>query len=353
MRNWKLMLIIACLAIVGGAMLYKTFARKDTDYTSKFASFSFAPNLAIATGNKIPIEFNVLPGTKSVKMYWNDSLLNSWSNPKANYKIAIDTRFFQMGTYNLKLVAMQSDGNESEDDRGIQIVSDISPEPKVMKIVAEFPHNTKSYTQGLEWSNNILFEGTGLRGQSEVSQVELATGATKARMGLDATYFGEGISIMGNRLFQITWQEQRAFVYDKQTLRLLSDFEYTGEGWGLCNDGKQLIMSNGTETITFRDSSNFKVLRSINVYDNVGPRGMLNELEYINGKIYANVYQQNFILVIDPATGKVLEQIECDAVVAKGKLSGDVLNGIAFNASSKKLYITGKNWPKLFEVIVQ
>jgi glutaminyl-peptide cyclotransferase len=353
MRNWKLIVIIACLAIVVGAMLFKTFGRKDIDYTTKFASFAFDQNIAIASGNKIPLEFNVLPDTKSVKIYWNDSLLNTWKNPKANYKITIDTRFFAMGTYTLKLVAVQNDGSDSEDDRGIQIVSDISPESKTLKIISEFPHNTKSYTQGLEWNSGVLFEGTGLRGQSEVSRVDLATGTTQTRMGLDATYFGEGISIMGNKLYQITWQEQRAFVYDKQSLKLISDFDYSGEGWGLCNDGKQLIMSNGTETITFRDSSNFKAIRSINVYDNVGPRGMLNELEYINGKIYANVYQQNFILVIDPTNGKVLEQIDCDDVVFRGKSNGDVLNGIAFNSATRKLYVTGKNWPKLFEVSVQ
>jgi glutamine cyclotransferase len=354
MRNWKLISIVAILSLLGGITIYNSFKPRETvDYTELQASFAFKPNLAIAHGNKIPIEFNVLKGMKSVVMTFGDTVLNTWNNPKMNYKINIDTRFFEVGTYQLSIVATDIDGNATTDTRGIQIVSDISPEPRSIAIVANFPHNTKSYTQGLEWNAGVLYEGTGQRGQSEVSSVNLTTGATLSRMGLDATYFGEGITVMGDKLFQITWQEQRAFVYNKNTMQVINDFNYFGEGWGLCNDGKNIIMSDGTETITFRDSSNFQPTRTIHVYDNVGPRNMLNELEYINGKIYANVWQQNFILVIDPLTGKVLEQIDCDLAVIAGKSTGDVLNGIAYNAATKKLYITGKYWPKLFEVVVK
>jgi glutamine cyclotransferase len=184
--------------------------------------------------------------------------------------------------------------------------------------------------------------------------VNIATGKfdENLRNGLDANYFGEGISILGDKMYQLTWQNSKCFMYDKNTLLLLKDeFIYEGEGWGLCNNGKELIMSNGTEFLTFRDPNTFTVNRTIQVYDNVGARVLLNELEFANGFIYANVYQSNLILVIDPKSGKVLEEIDAKLMTDLGKGTvGDVLNGIAYNSSSKTFFITGKLFNKLAEV---
>jgi glutamine cyclotransferase len=168
---------------------------------------------------------------------------------------------------------------------------------------------------------------------------------------LDATYFGEGITIFGNAIYQLTWQEQKCFIYNKESLQLEREVSYVGEGWGLCNDGKLLIMSNGTERLTFRNPKTFAVERTIEVYTHQGPVTNLNELEYADGLIYANVWMTNKVAVIDPMSGKVLAEIDATDLVLEGKQSGDVLNGIAYNPTTKKWYMTGKNWPKLFEVM--
>ena len=159
---------------------------------------------------------------------------------------------------------------------------------------------------------------------------------------------------MNDILYQLTWTQQKCFMYDAKTLEIKSkQFTYTGEGWGLCNDGKFLIMSDGTERIVFRNPENFQVVKSIEVYDNVGPRSKLNELEYINGKIYANVWMLDMILEIDPETGKVLTEIDASSPAIVGRNGGEVLNGIAHNPATNKTYVTGKYWTKLMEVIFE
>jgi glutaminyl-peptide cyclotransferase len=179
----------------------------------------------------------------------------------------------------------------------------------------------------------------------------LETGAfSEPKNGLDATYFGEGITIIGDLLCWVVWWNSKCFVYDKKTMVLKNEFTYVGQGWGLCNDGKVIMMSDGSERITFRDPKSFQATKVIEVYDNVGPRTQLNELEYIDGKIYANVYTTGTVLVIEPTTGRVLQEIDANELVVRGKNGGDVLNGIAYNKLTKKLYMTGKYWPKTFEV---
>jgi glutamine cyclotransferase len=184
-----------------------------------------------------------------------------------------------------------------------------------------------------------------------LGMISLENGAFNGpKNGLDATYFGEGITILGDKLYQLTWQNQKCFVYDKKTMQVTGDFSYQGEGWGMCNDGKSIITSDGTEYLYFRNPKNFQIDHYIQVYDNIGPRTNLNELEYIDGKIYANVYTTSTLVVIDPNTGKVLEEIDASELVTKGKNGGDVLNGIAYNRLNKKLYLTGKYWSLTFEV---
>ena len=164
---------------------------------------------------------------------------------------------------------------------------------------------------------------------------------------------GEGITILGDKLYQLTWQEQKCFVYNKSTLQIEKDMPYIGEGWGLCNDGTSLIMSNGSERITFRNPETFEIERTIEVYTNQGAVTNLNELEYIDGLIYANVWMTNKVAIIDPLNGKVLAELDATTLVNAGKGNGDVLNGIAQDPKSKKLYMTGKNWMKLFEVKIK
>ena len=193
---------------------------------------------------------------------------------------------------------------------------------------------------------------------SLVAQMNLTTGqpinnGTKpAKVGLDASKFGEGITIFGEDLYQLTWKNQKCLVYDKKTFASKKEFTYTGEGWGLCNDGKNLIMSDGSQRLYFRDPKTFQLIKTIEVYSDQGPINYLNELEYIEGLVYANIWMSNTIAVIDPLSGKTMAIINADELVSLQKqgLNANVLNGIAYNSTNKKLYLTGKYWSKLFEV---
>jgi glutamine cyclotransferase len=181
-------------------------------------------------------------------------------------------------------------------------------------------------------------------------EVDLNSGEILRKKSVAAPVFGEGITLVGNELFQITWQNNTCFVYDKKTFAPLRQYTYAGEGWGLTYDGAYIIMSDGSETLTFRDPKTFKEIKTIQVYTHEGAITKLNELEYIDGFIYANIWTSNLIAVIEPATGKVIATIDATEAVQKGKGNGEVLNGIAYNQKTGKTYITGKFWTSLFEV---
>ena len=328
----------------------------DTDKTP--ANFSFSYNLATVFGESVPLKIQVLEkDIKQLDLVFEDSVIKTWSNPQADLEYKLDLKGYGVGAKSIKLVSTLADGSEYIDKRIVRILSDVSPESKSTKIVSTFPHNSSSFTQGLEFYDNTLFESTGdpdRTAATMVAHVELETGKIIKKNGLDASYFGEGITVMDGILYQLTWTQQKCFMYDPKTLEVKQKvFTYTGEGWGLCNDGKLLIMSDGTERIVFRDPKNFQVVKSIEVYDNVGPRSKLNELEYINGRIYANIWMLDMILEIDPETGRVLSEIDASSPAAIGRSGGDVLNGIAHNPANNKTYITGKYWSKLFEVVFE
>jgi glutamine cyclotransferase len=221
------------------------------------------------------------------------------------------------------------------------------------EIVATWPHDRQAFTQGLVYLKGILIESTGLNGHSSLRKVDLTTGAIRDQVTLSDEYFAEGMTVIGDRIFQLTWQNQIGFVYDLQTLRPLQQFSYSGEGWGLTTDGVSLILSDGTNRVRFLEPTTFKVTRSIEVLDHSGqPLKMLNELEYIHGEIFANVWQTPYVVRIDPANGHLLGTIDFSGLLQpKDYQPGtDVLNGIAYDATNDRLFVTGKNWPKLFEV---
>ena len=187
-------------------------------------------------------------------------------------------------------------------------------------------------------------------GQSILAQVDYKTGEHLKKITLDPEYFGEGITIFEDKVYQLTWQQNKCFVYDKNTLEKVKEFNYSGEGWGLCNDGNHLIQSDGTERLYFRNPSSFAIEKTIEVYSNNGPVKYLNELEYINGKIFANVYQSNNIVIINPTSGIVEGIIDASMVALTYRKGGEVLNGIAYQKSTDRIFITGKNWPNLIVV---
>lgn len=343
-------LILAIVAMVVGPMLSNKGGGTVTEDEAP-ALFTFKENLAAQWNQLVPLSIQVnSKELEKLELIYNDSVFKTWQKPSGTLSYQFNAGFFGLGTRNLVLRSTLNDGTTFIDNRLVRVLSDVSPEIWIAEIAKEYPHDQTSFTQGLEFNEGILFEGTGQKGQSFVAQVDLNSGSIKKKMGLDATYFGEGITVFGDKVYQLTWQEQKCFVYDKNTLQLEKDLSYNGEGWGLCNDGEYLIVSDGTERLVFRDPESFQVQRTIEVYDNRGPITKLNELEYIDGKIYANIWMTNSVAVIQPENGKVLAVIDATELVRKGKGQGDVLNGIAVNPANGKLYMTGKNWPKLFEV---
>lgn len=220
------------------------------------------------------------------------------------------------------------------------------------KVEESVPHDVASYTQGLFFYDGTLYESAGQYGESNFRKVELKSGRVLERTNFEGRYFAEGACVLGNRLYVLTWREGECFVYDIRTMQRLGTCRYTGEGWGLTNDGKSLIMSNGTSTITFRNPENFAVERSITVTLRDKKVANLNELEYIKGEIWANVYGSDLIVRIDPATGVVRSVVNCNGLLpaAQRRPRTDVLNGIALNPATGDIWLTGKYWPKMYRI---
>jgi glutaminyl-peptide cyclotransferase len=225
--------------------------------------------------------------------------------------------------------------------------------PDGFKVIHTHPHDTDAFTQGLIYVDGHLYESTGRNGKSSIRMVDLSTGKVLQHYDLATKYFGEGLTDWGSELVQITWQTEIGFVYDKFSFSVKRTFHYSGEGWGLTHDGKQLILSDGTSVIRFLDPQSFAETRRVSVIDENGrPVSNINELEYIHGEIYANIWMTNEIIRISPRTGKVLGRIDLTGLIDKSELSdsGAVLNGIAYDEKGDRLFVTGKLWPKLFEI---
>jgi glutamine cyclotransferase len=222
------------------------------------------------------------------------------------------------------------------------------------KIIHTYPHDPRAYTQGLLYQDGHLYESTGLNGRSSLRMVDLETGRVLQSVPVPSQYFAEGLATWGSTLIQLTWQSHAAFVYDRFSFRLLRTLHYGGEGWGLTQDGRNLILSDGTATLRFLDPASFREVRRVVVKDDGAPVTELNELEYIHGEIYANVWHTDHIARISPETGKVIGWIDLAGILPADQHSDPeaVLNGIAYDAQHDRLFVTGKLWPELFEIQV-
>lgn len=349
--------IVAILIVLVAIVIIVVVSMKGNDPIETFddpANFTFEQNLQIRSDEEVEVFIAVnVDDVAKMEVRFNDSVVATFVKPKKEASFLLQGTDL-VGAKQLSLVTTLNDGSEYSDDRLVRVLSDIKPIKLKAEIVKQYPHDINSFTQGLEFYNGKLYESTGLNGQSAVFEVDLASGNINnaMKMGLDATHFGEGITILNDVIYQLTWQNQKCITYDLGTSIVpKSEFSYNGEGWGACNDGKSIIMSNGTERLVFRNPETFMVERTIEVYNHVGPQIALNELEYIDGLIYANVWMTNRIVAIDPATGKILQEIDAKDLLVKGQgPSQDVLNGIAHNPQDKKTYLTGKKWLALFEV---
>jgi glutamine cyclotransferase len=220
-------------------------------------------------------------------------------------------------------------------------------------IVNTYPHDSSAFTEGLTYSGGYLYESTGLNGESSLRRVDLTTGAVLQQVNLPSQYFGEGIAIVNNTIIQLTYQSHIGFVYDKNTFALLRNFSYSTEGWGLTYDGKQLIMSDGTDYLTFLNPLTFQPTGQVQVHDGNTTIDNINELEYINGSVFANIWLTNNIAIINPATGQVTGWINLTglpAAVAVNSNPNAVLNGIAYDQQNHRLFVTGKDWQSLYEI---
>jgi glutamine cyclotransferase len=259
----------------------------------------------------------------------------------------------------MALVALSACGRLVQGDTG-----DVPPSPSVAsganpapvrygyKVIREWPHDPAAFTQGLVFRNGGFLESTGLNGESTLRSVDLETGRVLKRVSLPREYFAEGLAFVGNRAYQLTWQNHKGFIYDVDTFRAEGEFTYEGEGWGLATDGRWLVLSDGTSRIRFFDPDGFRLVRSIDVAAAGRPVERLNELEWINGEIFANVWQTDEVVRIDPSSGVVRGIIDFSGLLPLNERTPDtdVLNGIAYDAAGGRLFVTGKRWPRIYEV---
>lgn len=258
------------------------------------------------------------------------------------------------------LAACGNNTDSNEDNSGETVTANPVPAALDYTVVKTYPHDTSSYTQGLIWHNNALYEGTGRKGFSRLAKLDLETGKAIQQIPVGNNDFGEGITILNGKIYQLTYQEHKVYVYDAVSFKKLQEFNWEFEGWGLTTDGKSLIVSTGSSNLYYVNPDDFKIQKTVGVTDNYGPVDSINELEYINGVVYANKYLTNYILKINPETGTVLGRLDLKEIFSKsGKTydaaiipdpNEDVLNGIAYDSTKNSLYVTGKQWPLLFEI---
>jgi len=259
------------------------------------------------------------------------------------------------GITTLRFIVFLSNGKKEQHNQKVTFLSDISPKDYTFQKVNTYAHDPEAYTQGLFYENGFLYESTGEYGHSSLRKVEISSGKTLKKTDISSQYFGEGIATIGNKIFMLTYKSRRGFIYDKNTFEQIGTFNFyteTTEGWGIAAIGDSLIISDGSENLYFLNPETLTETSRIQVYDQYRPIKNLNELEFIKGKIYANIYQTEEIAIIDPITGKLEARISLAGIFDKNNYSLrlDVLNGIAYDMAKDRLFVTGKLWPKLYEI---
>ncbi|MBA0882384.1 glutaminyl-peptide cyclotransferase [Flavobacterium undicola] len=287
----------------------------------------------------------------SIVYYINDAKIKT---VKGLEKLSFDLKNQKLGYQNIKAL-VYFEGENAETTTRIEVVSNVTPKLLKYKIVNTFAHDTNSFTEGLEFYKDTLYESTGQKEKSYLRKYDYRTGKVFKQIDLDAKYFGEGITFINGKLVQLTWQEKTGFIYNANTLKLEKTFAFTKEieGWGMTNDGKYIYQSDGTEKIWKMDPATQKMIDYVNVYSGSSKIKSVNELELINGKFYANIWQKDAIAVVNPSTGAVEGIINMSGLRKLIKATpDDVLNGIAYNPKNKTIFVTGKNWDKMFEITV-
>ncbi len=257
-----------------------------------------------------------------------------------------------LGRKTLKVTAFRGGRSRTNVSRILYVYSDIKPEYSGYEVVNVYPHDREAFTQGLFFDGGKLYEGTGQEGYSSLREIDLASGRVDRQLNLEPNLFGEGITMFGNLIYQVTWTSKVGFVYQKEDFKLVRKIYYQSEGWGLTTVEGKIVMSDGTSTLWLYDPDMFTIVSRIEVCDDDGPVEQLNELEYINGEIWANIWMTDRIVRIDPASGKVHGYVDLSGLLDDPGINTDknVLNGIAYDEDNDRIFVTGKNWPKLFEI---
>jgi glutaminyl-peptide cyclotransferase len=287
----------------------------------------------------------------SVSMFFNGKYVTTLKSSPWEYTIP-SALTLTTGRKSLKVNAYKGGRLQNNATLFIIIFSDIIPARNSYRVLHTYPHDRSAFTQGLVYDNGVLFEGTGQESSSSLREVELTTGKVIRQHNLDDALFGEGITLYHDLIYEVTWKNKTGFVYNKSDFKLINKIYYQTEGWGLTTVNDKIVMSDGSNILYFYEPEMFTVVSKIEVYDNVKKVDNLNELEYINGEIWANIWMTDLIARIDPVSGKVLAYIDLKDILPKSDRDADtdVLNGIAYDAAGKRIFVTGKRWPKLFEI---
>jgi glutaminyl-peptide cyclotransferase len=256
------------------------------------------------------------------------------------------------GSKSLKITAFRESKSQNPITRFLFILSDVAPKKYGYKVVHAYPHDTEAFTQGLAYDRGVLYEGTGQKTGSSLREVELQTGRVIRQHNLDPSLFGEGIALYHDKIYQVTWENKVGFIYDKTTFNQINKIYYSTQGWGLTTVGDRIVMSDGSNVLAYYEPDMFTMVSRIEVCDNEKKVDQLNELEFINGEIWANIWMTDLIARIDPVSGKVLAYIDLKGILPESDRTPetDVLNGIAWDPEGKRIFVTGKKWPKLFEI---
>jgi len=288
-----------------------------------------------------------------IELFLDEKLLLTSKNSEASYIIEAVT--LTPGIHHLKVVSTKSDGVFGENYADFLLLPTNAPVKYGYKVINSFPHDRRHFTQGLEIYDGYLYEGTGREGESWIFKTDLKTWKIVKELKLEDQYFGEGITILDGKLFELTYKSKIGFIYDVNTFQLLKSWPLkSAEGWGMTNDGHTLIMSDGTEYLTYIDPQTLSTVKRIQVCSNKGVIKNINELEYIKGEIWANIWMTDNIVRIDPKTGEIVGEIDLRGLLGTNHYNSngeeDVLNGIAFDPVTNKIYVTGKLWPKIYEI---
>lgn len=354
--NKKIKLFTAAAAIL-------TMGYYSCHRNTPTANITISPEAGTSykSGDEVKVSLNLSGAKLDSVVYLLDSA--RFASKKDSSALTLKTDTMRLGN-KLITAKVYADGQLQEVSTNIVLLAAKAPEELTYKVVKVFPHDTSCYTEGLLYQDGYLYESGGgylkptngdpADGQSSLRKVDLNTGKVIQKVMVDPSIFGEGISIVGDKIIQLTWKSKIGYIYDKKSFKLLNTFPNNigAEGWGMCFDGNKLYMDDSTNRIWFINKDKWQTTGYIDVYDDKKPINSINELEYINGKLYANVYETDNIIVINPKTGAVEQRIDLTSLYPEDKRApnANVLNGIAYDAVGKRIFITGKKWPHLYQV---